>query len=783
MFRHHLILLYRNIARFKATFLINMIGLSTAITGVLLIFLWVADELNKDRFHKKDEQLYQVFEIQNYQNSRNATNSTPWLLAETLKAEMPEVEFAVTESLSEWFEPFTLTANDKNIKARGRYVGGDFFEMFSYPLVAGQPHQVLQNNVSIVISDEVATNLFGTGVDPMGKTISFQHNKEFTVSGVFRNVPESSNQFDFVLSYKILIEEHPQVTEWKNAGPSTYVVLKNGTDLDAFNAKIKNLIATKSDITHRELFATRYSDLYLNGRFENGVQAGGRIEYVILFSSIAAFILLIACINFMNLSTARASRRVKEVGIKKTVGAGRGNLVIQFLTESMAITSLSLLLAILLVDLMLPTFNTITGKNLTLEFNRSSIVSATSLLAITGLLAGSYPALYLSRFKPAAILKGMLVNTTGELWIRRGLVVFQFTLSIILIGVVLVIQNQIQFVINKNLGYEKDNLLYFEMEGELMKRRETFLIELRKIPGVEQASAMAQSMVGGGNTTSIEWEGKDPNTIISFAIRPVDYGAVDMLGLSFIEGRSFSEKHADSLGVILNKAAIEIMGIEDPVEKTISLGPFDSRIIGVVEDFNFESLHSGVGPMFFMLAPQHTSKIVVRIHPDNPVGTIDMIEKLYSSFNPGFIFSYRFMDQDYENQYRSETRVATLSRYFAGIAILISCLGLFGLAAFTAERRQKEIGIRKALGASEINIVMLISGDFTRLVLIAVLLAVPFGYYAATTWLNNFTYKIELSWFYFFGAGIIALAIAWATISSHALRSARINPAKCLKSE
>lgn len=783
MLQHHFILLYRNVAKFKSTFLINMAGLSIALTGVLLIFLWVNDEFKKDRFHENSDRLFQVLEIQNHESSRNVTNSTPWLLAETLKDEMPEVEFAATVSLPDWFEPFTLSAKERHIKARGRYAGADYFSIFSYPIIAGQADQLLRDNVSIVISEEVSNSLFGPGANPVGKTVVFQQEREFTVSGVFRNVPESSEQFDFVLSYRILTEERPQVTDWKNAGPSTFVLLKDEANVETFNAKIKNLIAAKSDITHRELFATRYSDLYLYGRFENGVQSGGRIEYVVLFSAIAIFILFIACINFMNLSTARASRRAKEVGIKKTVGAARSNLIFQFLTESMLTTSLSILLAILLVDLLLPTFNGITGKNLILVFNGSFILSLLALLAFTGLLAGSYPALYLSRFKPVAILKGMLVNSPGEVWVRRGLVVFQFTLSVILIGVVLVIQNQIRFVLNKNLGYQKENLLYFEMEGELPAKRETFLIELRQLPGVEQASSIAQSMVGGGNTTGIEWEGKEPGVIIPFAIRPVDYEAVDMLGLKFIDGRPFSRSHADSLSVIFNKTAIEVMGLKDPVGKTVSLGPFDCRIAGIVDDFHFESLHSGVGPMFFILAPQHTSKIVIRVRPDNIPGTLALIEKLYSEFNPGFAFNYRFMDQDYENQYRSEARVATLSKYFAGIAILISCLGLFGLAAFTAERRQKEIGIRKALGASESNIIMLVSGDFTKLVLVAVLLAVPVSYFAATAWLNNFTYKIEVNLFYFIGAGLIAVGIAWATISSHAFRSARINPAKCLKSE
>src|SRR5690606_33157588 len=345
------------------------------------------------------------------------------------------------------------------------------------------------------------------------------------------NVPESSERFDFVLPFQNLIDERPEVTNWRNAGPSTYVVLADGTDLNVFNKKIKDVVSQKSDFTHRTLFATRYADLYLHGRFENGVQSGGQIEYVVLFAAVAVFILLIACINFMNLSTARASQRAKEVGIKKTVGAGRSVLVGQFLAESVATSAISVAVAILLVDLFLPTFNQITDKSLTLVFSSRFILTLVGLVVFTGFLAGSYPALYLSRFKPAAILKGMMMNSAGELWVRRGLVIFQFTLSIILVGVVLVIQNQIHFVLNKNLGYQKENLLYFEMEGEVGKRRDTFLEELRKIPGVVQASSMSQSMVGGGNTTNIDWEGNPDGMITSFAIRSVDYDAVDLLRL------------------------------------------------------------------------------------------------------------------------------------------------------------------------------------------------------------------------------------------------------------
>jgi putative ABC transport system permease protein len=515
------------------------------------------------------------------------------------------------------------------------------------------------------------------------------------------------------------------------------------------------------------------------------VRTGGRIDYVTQFSLIAVFILIIACINFMNLSTAKASRRIKEVGIKKALGAGRIKLATQHIGESMLMTFLSLCVAVLLVDVCLPKFNEITGKALTLEFNPTLVLSLLGILVVTGVTAGSYPALYLSAFNPASVLKGKFSTTLGELWARKGLVVFQFTLSVVFIVCVVVIYRQIEFLQRKNLGYNKDHIIYFEIEGKIAANPQTFVEEMKKVPGVINASVVSQSMVGGGNTTNITWEGKDPEVKIPFAVRPVGYDVMEMLDLEFVDGRPFKREFtSDSSAVIFNESAIKAMGMTDPIEKTISLAPgMDFQIIGVVKDFHYESLHENVGPLFFVLRPQFARKVIAKLDGTRQTEALGNLQKFYQEFNPGFVFDYRFMDADYQSQYFAELRIGRLSKYSASLAILISCLGLFGLAAFTAERRLKEIGIRKVLGSTEMGIIYLLSSDFTKIVFVAILIALPVSYLIVSAWLKNFAFSIPLEWWYFAGAGVAALFIAWCTVGTQAFKAARVNPSKCLRDE
>ncbi|HTF19246.1 MAG TPA: FtsX-like permease family protein, partial [Chryseolinea sp.] len=607
----------------------------------------------------------------------------------------------------------------------------------------------------------------------------------FLVSGVMKDVPKNSSMyFEAVFSFEKWKELTPQTLDWRNSGPMTFATLRPDASAEQFDKKIKDVVSTQISEKHRTLFARRFDEGYLYDNFDaKGVQAGGRIEYVMMFSIIACFILAIACVNFMNLSTARASKRVKEVGIKKAVGAGRLTLISQFMGESLFMSFLSLLVAILLVDLILPQFNLITGKHLELDLNLSLVATLVAVTLLTGLISGSYPALYMSAFSPAAVLKGNLHSSLSELWIRKGLVVFQFTLSVIFIVAVLVVYNQIQYLQHKDIGYDRENMLYFAMKGKTESNREAFLQELRTLPGVVGASTISESLVGGGNTTSPDWEGKDPNDRTPFAIRPINYGMLELLNMHLVEGRFFSREHQDSLDIVINQAAVLAMGINDPIGKVITLDPFKSTIIGVIKDFHYESLHTAVKPMFFILAPQYTQKVMVKIAGGDPRQTIEHLQRLHKEVNPEFPFEFRFLDEDYNAQYYAELRVSMLSRYFAGIAIIISCLGLFGLASYTAERRFKEIGIRKALGSSNLGIIYLLSSDFTKVVALAIVIALPISFFVLKKWLDNFVFKIELEWWYFIGSGVLALVIAWLTVASQAAKASRINPVNCLRSE
>lgn len=783
MLRHNLLLIYRNFVRGKSFFLINLFGLSTGLACTLLIYLWVRDELKIDTIHAKDSRLYEVMEHQQYANDLMTTTSTPGLLAETLKEEIPEVEFAATTT---WINPYTLSVNEHIIKADGYHVGADYFNIFSFPLKEGDPSKVLADKASIVISTELAKKLFNRDDNVVGQSVVLQHDKSFLVSGVFDKVQASSFQFDFVLSFEEFKDRNNWVKEWGNNGPSTFIILREGSDAAAVSEKIKDFVKNRNENSNVTLFLQQFSQRYLHGRFENGKPAGGRIEYVQLFSIIAIFILVIACINFMNLSTARASRKAKEVGIKKSIGAQRKSLIIQFISESMVTSFLSLFVALAVVWLFLPSFNLITNKHIAFSFDLELIAWTSIATIITGLLAGSYPAIFLSGFKPASVLKGELKGSWGTLWARKGLVIFQFTLSVILIVSVLVIYKQIEFVQTKNLGYNKDHLINVTIEGRIDSTKETFLNEVKNIPGVVSVSASSHTLMGRNNNTSgLMWEGKNPEDEILFENVSVNYDLLETMGMEMAEGRSFSREFGmDTAKIVFNEAAIRVMNLENPVGKTIKLwGQYDLEIIGVVKDFHFQSLHSVVSPLFFRLDPRNADNVMIRLEGGKEKETLKALGNFYTSCNPGFTFEYKFQDEAYAQQYAAEQRVATLSGYFAGVAIMISCFGLFGLAAFTAERRLKEIGIRKALGSTSTSIVFLLSSDFTRMVLISIMMGLPTSYWLLSEWLQRFAFHIELEVWYFLVAGSIALIIAWLTVASQAIKASHVNPVKCLRSE
>jgi ABC-type antimicrobial peptide transport system permease subunit len=485
----------------------------------------------------------------------------------------------------------------------------------------------------------------------------------------------------------------------------------------------------------------------------------------------------------MNLSTAKASARIKEIGIKKAIGADRKSLIAQYMGESLFMSFLSLGVSILFVDILLHPFNIVTGKQLVLDFNLEIITTAFLITAFTGIASGAYPAMYLSGFKPATVLKGKLMLSTGESRMRKGLVIFQFIISAILILSVMVIHKQIAYIQSKNLGYEKENIILFKKEGKLDFTMDAFLQELKNLPGVINASALQGNLTSGGNKTAgLIWEGKKPDDLTVFGQVNINYDLIETLKIEMKEGRSFSRAFgSDTAKVILNEAAIEHMGLKEPLGAIIKYGRTDLQIVGITKNFHFESLYQPLIPSFMVL--REGNNVVARIAATSQKETIENIQKVYNKYNPGLAFDYKFMDESYQQYYIAEQRISLLSRYFAGIAVVISCLGLFGLASFTAQKRLKEIGIRKVLGSGVAGIVYLLTGDFTKIVLKALVVALPLSYFVITSWLSNFVYRIELDILFFIYAGFIALGTAWISVGMQAWKAARVNPAKCLKDE
>ena len=792
MVSHNILISYRHSMRYKSSFIINLIGLSTGLACVLLIYLWVADELSIDKFFQKDDQLYQVMVNYQFPDGIKTLQDTPSPLAEVLAEELPEVEYAVSvNTFTDWFSGPGIVAYDgKTVKAKGIFASTDYFDVFSYNLIKGNKDQVLVNRNSVVISENLAVKLFNTTEDIIGETVEWNHRMHFEgplhITGVFESPPgNATSQFDLVFNYKKLIEGDKYSNEWNSSYAETFVILKKGTDIDAFNDKISGYLSLKDPINKTTLFVSRYSSLYLNDRYENGVQSGGRIEYVMLFSVIGLIILAIACINFMNLSTAQASRKMKEVGIKKTMGINQNALIAQFLGESMLMALLSLIVAIPIVVLLLPQFNEVTNKHLRFIAGPDAILSITGIVLLTGFVSGCYPAFYLSRFNPIAVLKGKLPTSFGELWVRKGLVIVQFTISIIFIVGFFIVNKQIEFTQNKNLGYHKDNVISFQRQGRIDQNDyEAFISALKNIAGVVNASCMFGSLLDrdGAMHRGFSWDGQAPNENEMYFLSPtISYDFIETLGIEIKEGRTFSIDYANEESkVIVNEAAVKMMRLQNPVGKTIQYGSMEKQIIGVVKDFQYGSLHSKMEPVIFMYAPRR-SDIVVRVEAGSERMTIDGLKKVYEKFHPGYPFDFTFMDDDYRALYDSENKVAVLSQYFAILAIIISCLGLFGLTAFTAQRREKEIGIRKILGASEFGIVSLLSGDFTKMVVTAIFIALPLSYFIVATWLENFAYRIDLEWWFFIEVGLIALIIAWLTVGVQTLKAARLNPTQCLR--
>ena len=777
---------WRNLVRDRSFSLLNLLGLSTGLASVLLIYLWVTDERQMDKFHANDEHLYQVMSHISLPDGIHTQEYTPARLAGSMAKDIPEIEYAIP--VDPGYGAAWLTSGERQFKATPRYITEDFFSVFSYHLLEGNKSHLFDNPHSILLSDQLAQKLFHTTENVQGRIVRWGEGKTpYTVSGLFEHPgSNSSMQFDILFSFADYWKENAEsLNEWANSSPSTYIVVKPGTDMDRLGKKLEHYLQTKASYSPLSLSLHKYSDEYLHNNYENGRQIGGRITYVHIFSLIGIFILVIACINFMNLSTAKAARRIREVGVRKVVGARRVQLVMQYLGESIWMVLLSLLFALLWVELLLPSFNLLTDKELSLHLRPGFLAAMASLVGLTGLLAGSYPALYLSGFRPVAVLKGRIPTRPGELLIRKGLVIFQFTLSVLFIGAVAVIYQQMQYIQNIRLGYNKDHILRFGNDGTINKNFSSFLTGARSIAGVVSIASANSDMMGhtSGNTEKVKWEGQTPDQKLLFDALDIDYDLTDVLQMKMVQGRSFSRSYgSDTLAMILNQTAVNAMNLNDPIGRQLTVWGNTYHIIGVAEDFHVKSVYEKVRPCFIRCIPSGNT-IYVKVKGGQEQETIAALSKLYRQYNPGFPFEYRFLEDDYQKMYTAEQKVSVLARWFAGLAILISCLGLFGLAAFTARSRQKEIGIRKVIGATAQGIVVLLSADFLKLVLLSILIATPLCWWALNQWLNNFAYHIRISPWLLAATGGTVLALTLLTISYQAIRAALVNPVDSLRTE
>jgi putative ABC transport system permease protein len=790
MLKNYIKTAFRNLVRNKAFSIINISGLALGLTCSLLIMLWIEDEKKVDAFHQNGAQLYSVFERQYRDKDVSAFHGGPGVLADEMKKVLPEVEYATNYA---WNELKTFEANNKIIKKNGNHAGPDFFKMFSYPLLQGTAATALQTPSDIAISKKMAEDFFGSPANAIGKTMRFENRKDLKVTAVFKDVPKNSTaQFDYIMNWQSFLEVNGWAKEWTNNGPSTYLQLRKGTNAVAFEKKISRFLDhyNKEQTPHYyiRLGIQRSGDMYLHSNFDkNGNLSGGRIQYVKLFSIVAVFILLIACINFMNLTTARSIKRAKEIGIRKVVGAVRFSLIRQFIGETLFIVLITILIALALVTVLLLPFNQLTGKEIHIPFHDPLFwLSIVGLLFITGFISGSYPALYLSSFQPIRVLKGSLKFSGSALLFRKGLVVFQFILSIVLIIGTIVVSKQVGYIQSTNLGYDRENLLYIPLEGDLIPRYGLFKNGVAGLQGVKDISRITDvpTQIQNG-TGGVQWEGKDPDADIEFTQVAVGYNFTKTMRLQLAQGRDFSKDFAtDSVGYLINESALEIIGYKDPIGKPLTFWGNKGTIIGVLKDFHFNSLHARINPLVVRLGENlEWGSALVRIEGGKTKQALAGLERLCKELNPKFPFTYKFSDEEYQKLYKSEQVVSRLANYFAILAISISCLGLLGLAIFSSEQRTKEFGVRKVLGASPISLFNLLSKEFLVLVLIALVIASPIAWWAMSKWLQNYEYRVPVSWWMFVLAGVVAIFIALFTVSFQAIKAALANPVESLRTE
>jgi predicted permease len=788
MIKNYLVVTLRNLWRNKVFSFINVAGLAFGISCSLLIFLWVNDELSMDSFHASKDRLYKVMENQTYSGGQIYTfSSTPGPMAPVLKDRFPEIEMSTRIT---WPERRLFQAGEKGFYEEGRFVDVDFLLMHTYPLVKGDINSCLKDNHSIVISQKMSKKFFGDQ-DPIGKALVMDSEESFSITGVLAELPTTSSvQFDFLMPFEWYFNKNKNwLGQWGNNNIRTSILLREKADPKLVAEKLKHEINNHTDESkNTDLFIQPWKDSYLYGKYENGKQAGGRIEYVRIFFGVGILVLIIASINFMNLTTARSTKRAKEVGLRKTVGAVKTQLAFQFMAESMMMVILSSILAIGISYLMLPFFNEIAGKQISLDLlTGQPVVILVTVIIFTGIISGSYPALYISGFNPALVLKGQMRSGEGASTFRKVLVVTQFSLSIVLIISTLVVFKQLSFIRNKDIGMERRNVAYMWMKGDMRKHSEAIRQELSSDPAIEVASLSSANPIDFGNSTSgLEWVGKDPKERILFSNFSVDFNFIQTLGMDIKMGRTFKQEFvSDTANFIVNEAAAKAMGFdENAVDQPLTLWKNKKgKIIGVVKDFHFQSVHSKVDPLFMLYDSGWYNVIFIRYKEGQMTNALKALEKVNKHYAASYPFESNILDQDWENLYKTEDRFGKLFNYFSVLSIVISCLGLFGLSAFSAEQRTKELGVRKVMGASVPMLMRLMATEFAWLVLIAAIIGCPLGWYVMDWWLKSYAYHVEVGTVTLVVAAALCLLISMLTVSYHSAKAAMVNPVRSLRYE
>ncbi len=779
----------RTLLRNKTYSFLNIVGLAIGIACTGLIFLWVEDELSYDSVNLKKDRIYMAMNNWPFAEHYSTFESTPGLMAPAIKSDIPGI--VNTARITESPSTLLFKVGDKLMYSTGNYADSSLFSIFTMPFVEGSPTDAFKQPNSIVLTEKTVKKFFGNEKSVVGKIVRADNKTDLVVTGVIKDLTENNTlRFEWLSPFEVYMKNNQWLYNWGSNGILTFAEVDGKTSIASINKQLYGLIKKHVSNSIATTFLFSMNDWRLRWDFENGKQTGGgRILFVHLFTIIAWIILLLACINFMNLATARSEKRAREVGVRKVLGSGKKRLIMQFICEALFMSLLAVLVSILIMLLALPGFNDLTQKNLSV--NLGNPVHIMALLVITivcGLVAGSYPSLYLSSFNPVSVLKGLKLKAGSAGFIRKGLVVMQFTVSIVLIISTVIIYQQIQHVKTRQLGYAKDNIVQMDLQGDMGKNFNAIKQDLLNTGVVANAALSDHAIVwGGNNSDNFSWRGKDPNAKIIISQRGISPELLSTHGIEIIQGRDFNaDPNTDSSSIIITEALAKMMNMPNVVGQTIRQDSSSYKIVGVVKDLVYGNMYGHSDPVIFFCNPhyEYASMMFVRLkqHSD-PEQAINKIETVIKKDNPAYPFQYRFVDDAFNDLFLTESVVSKLSRVFATLAIIISCLGLFGLSAYTAERRTKEIGIRKVLGASVTGLASLLSVEFLKLVLVSTLMAFPIAWYAMHTWLQNYPYRVTIQWWVFAAAGTAAVIITIVTISFQAVKAALMNPVKAIKAE